>query len=449
MISENFMQQAWRLTGCYNNRRSYPVCTPSNNNTLKATTMKCCFSSFGLLIALLLTTPSAHAENWPAWRGADGRAVSNDRNLPAQWSTSENVIWKTPLPASGNSTPIVWEDRVFITQAIGGGKTRSLICFDRATGKKLWQHDVAYPNKETAHPQNPFCSGSPTTDGTLVYASFGSAGIVACDFSGKKVWSRDLGKLAHIFGPATTPVLYKNLLITHRGPGDPTHIIALNKLTGETMWDTPEVGNNDKLYGSWSTPVFYRVGDRDEFALSMPGQLKGYDPQTGKELWRCAGLGPSNYPDTAVGDGVLLGVSGFRKSMMAVRMGGSGDITKTHRLWHVPLTQQRIGSGIVYQDHLYVANATGIAECIEVKTGKVVWKERLGGNLWGSLFLANEKLYVSNLDGDTHVFAASPQFKLLATNKLEETLYAALAASDGQLFVRTYKHLYCIGKRQP
>jgi outer membrane protein assembly factor BamB len=283
----------------------------------------------------------------------------------------------------------------------------------------------------------------------LVYASFGSAGIVACDFSGKKVWSRDLGKLAHIFGPATTPVLYKNLLITHRGPGDPTHIIALNKLTGETMWDTPEVGNNDKLYGSWSTPVFYRVGDRDEFALSMPGQLKGYDPQTGKELWRCAGLGPSNYPDTAVGDGVLLGVSGFRKSMMAVRMGGSGDITKTHRLWHVPLTQQRIGSGIVYQDHLYVANATGIAECIEVKTGKVVWKERLGGNLWGSLFLANEKLYVSNLDGDTHVFAASPQFKLLATNKLEETLYAALAASDGQLFVRTYKHLYCIGKRQP
>ena len=302
--------------------------------------------------------------------------------------------------------------------------------------------------KETAHRDNPFCSGSPTTDGKLVFASFGSAGVVACDFSGKVVWERDLGPLAHIFGLATTPVLYKNLLLVHRGPGEPTHIVALNKLTGKTKWKTDEVGKNHQLYGSWSTPVIYRVGNRDEFALSMPGELKGYDPLTGKELWKCEGLGPSNYPDTAIGDGVLVGISGFQKSMMAVRMGGRGNITKSHRIWHVPKTQQRIGSGVIKDGYLYVSNAPGICECIKVETGKTVWKNRLGGKLWGSILLASDRMYTSNTNGDVFVLAAGPKFKLIAKNSFGEQIKAAIAASDGQLFVRTYKHLYCIGKRK-
>ena len=396
------------------------------------------------LAASHFTATFTEAENWPAWRGADGRAVSQDPNPPLNWSSTDNVHWKTPLPAPGNSTPIVWEDRVFITQSLGGGKLRGIVCYDRRTGEEQWQQGLPYSNKETTHGQNPPCSGSPTTDGKLVYASFGSAGVLACNFSGKVVWKRNLGKLAHVFGLATTPVLYRDLLIIHRGPGEPTEIIALDKHTGKTVWKTPEVGKNHKLYGSWSTPVIYRAGDRDEFALSMPGELKGYDPLSGKELWRCSGLGPSNYPDTAVGQNVLFGISGFRKSMMAVRMGGRGDITKTHRLWHVPDTQQRVGSGVVHNAHLYVSNATGIAECIDVKTGETVWRQRLGGNLWGSMLLADGKLYVSNLEGQTFIVAASPRFELLGTNSLDETLYAALAVSDGELFIRTYKHLYCI-----
>jgi len=399
--------------------------------------------AFAFLISSLSAT-FVTAENWPAWRGASGQAISPDRNLPLEWSASKNIRWKAPLPEPGNSTPIVWNDRVFITQALAGGTVRSLMCYDRQTGERRWQHDVPYPHAETSHRQNPPCSGSPTTDGSLVYASFNSAGVVACDFSGQEVWSRDLGKLEHVFGLATTPVLYKHLLIIHRGPGDPTNIIALDKLTGETVWVTPETGKNHQVYGSWSTPVIYRSGDHDEFALSMPGELKGYDPLTGEELWRCAGLGPSNYPDTAVGENVLLGISGFNKSMMAVRMGGRGDITQTHRLWHVAKTQQRVGSGVVHEGHLYVANATGIAECIEVQTGKTVWKERLGGNLWGSMLLADGKLYVSNLEGETFIVAAGPQFELLASNSLGEALYGALAASDGEFFVRTHQHLYCI-----
>jgi len=401
-----------------------------------------------LVVTLCVLTQTTLAENWPAWRGAAGIGVSSEKQLPTRFSQSENVVWRAPLPEPGNSTPIVWDDRVFLTCPQDGGKIRSLMCFDRSNGKRLWEHAVAYPQQETAHRDNPFCSGSPTTDGKLVYASFDSAGVVACDFAGKVVWQRDLGKLTHVFGPASTPVLYKHLLIIHRGPGEPTHIIALDKRTGKTVWDTPEKGINDKLYGSWSTPVIYRAGDHDEFALSMPGTLKGYDPLTGKELWKCDGLGPSNYPDTAVGDGVLIGVSGFQKSMLAVRMGGRGDITREQRLWHVERTQQRIGSAVVRDGHLYVSNAPGIAECIEIQTGKTVWKERLGGNLWGSMMLAGDRLYVSNTQGEVFILAASPQYRLIAKNDMQEHIKASLAPSDGQLFVRTYEHLYCLGQRR-
>ncbi|MBI3865528.1 MAG: PQQ-binding-like beta-propeller repeat protein [Planctomycetia bacterium] len=401
----------------------------------------------GVLIASCLGR-SAAAENWPAWRGPLGNGICQETQLPITFSPTENVTWKTPLPQPCNSTPIVWDNRVFVTCPLDGGKIRSLMCFDRASGKELWRHEVPYPDAETIHRDNTFCAGSPTTDGKLVYASFDSAGVVACDFSGKVVWSRNLSKLAHIFGPAATPVLYKHLLIIHRGPGEPTHIVALDKQTGETVWDTPEVGKNHQLYGSWSTPVIYRAGDHDEFALSMPGELKGYDALTGKELWRCEGLGPSNYPDTAIGDAVLIGVSGFNKSMMAVRMGGRGDITKTHRMWHVAETQQRIGSGVVRDGHLYVANAPGIAECIEVASGKTIWKERLGGDLWGSMLLAGDRLYVSNTQGKIFVLAASPKFERIAENDMGEHTKAALTPSDGQLFIRTYENLYCIGERR-
>lgn len=401
-----------------------------------------------LLAGICFCGDGARGDNWPAWRGASGNGVTGERDLPIKFGPLENIHWKVKLPEAGNSTPIIWGDRVFVTCPVDGGKVRCLICFDRENGNELWRKSVAYPAKESAHSDNPFCSGSPTTDGERVYASFDSAGVVACDFSGKTIWERDLGKLTHVFGPASTPVLYKHLLIIHRGPGEPTQIIALDKRSGKTVWQTDESGKNDKLYGSWSTPVIYRAGDHDEFALSMPAELKGYDPLTGKELWRCEGLGPSNYPDTVVADNLLLGISGFRKSMMAVRMGGHGDITKSHRLWYVPETQQRIGTGVVKDGNLYVSNATGIAECIEIQSGKTIWKERLGGNLWGSMLLAGDKLYVANTQGEVFVLAASPKFEVLAKNDMAEHIKAAIAPSDGQLFIRTYQNLYCVGERR-
>ena len=400
-----------------------------------------------LSIAVSLVTTQVFAANWPAWRGPDGTGVSSEKSVPTVWSSSKNVHWKVALPGEGNSAPIVWNDRVFVTCAIDKGKIRSLICFDRNSGKQLWDHKIPFPQKETTHRDNPFCSGSPATDGKHVYASFGSVGVLAYDFDGNFVWHNKLGKLTHVFGQATTPVLYKDLVIVHRGPGEPTHIVALNKTTGKVVWKTDQRAKNHNLYGSWSTPLIHRVGDHDELIVSMPEEIKGFDPNTGKELWRCTGLGTEVYTMPTIGDNLVVGISGHNGPAMAVRPGGTGDVTKSHRLWVTPRNAQRVGSAVIHNGYLYVSNATGIIECIVAKTGKLVWKERVGGTLWGSMLLANGKLYVSNQQGEIFVFDSGPKFNLIAKNEMKEHMKAALSPSDGQLFIRTYKNLYCIGQR--
>ncbi len=242
-------------------------------------------------------------------------------------------------------------------------------------------------------------------------------------------------------------MLYKNLVIVHRGPGEPTHIVALDKTTGKVVWKTDQRAKNHNLYGSWSTPLIHRVGDHDELIVSMPEEIKGFDPNSGKELWRCAGLGTEVYTMPTLGDNLIVGISGHNGPAMAVRPGGTGDVTESHRLWVTPRNAQRVGSGVIHNGYLYVSNATGIVECIEAKTGKLVWKERVGGTLWGSMLLANNNLYVSNQQGEIFVFDSGPKFHLIAKNDMQEHMKAALSPSDGQLFIRTHKTLYCIGQR--
>ena len=407
----------------------------------------CCAILFGIFAAPLL------AENWPAWRGADGSGVSREKNLPLTWSAAKNVRWKVPLPEGCNSTPIVWGHRVFITQGLNGGKRRAVIAFHRDTGKKLWQRELPCAVKETTHRQNPPCSASPITDGQAVYAHLGSSGVVAFDLAGKQLWHRDLGPVLHRWGNGGSPVLYKNLLIIFHGPGTPSKLMALDKRTGKTVWTSQETPINSPIFGSWSTPVILK-GKRDELVFPLPGAkikgngwFKGYDPATGKALWQCDGLGTEIYamPVVAPGGGFVVGISGHNGPTMAVRPGGKGNVTATHLLWRTQQKNpQRVGSGIIAAGRLYLANANGTLDCLNAMTGELHWKERLGGNLWGSMLLAEGRLYLSSFDGNTFVVRAGEKFELLAENKLAEPLYAAPAASQGALFLRTYKHLYCI-----
>jgi outer membrane protein assembly factor BamB len=404
---------------------------------------------------LLLYAGSLRAENWPAWRGADGSGISREQELPLRWSATTNIHWKLPLPEPCNSTPIVWDDRVFLTQGMEGGKRRVLMALDRRTGRELWKCELPCSVEETSHRQNPPCSASPVTDGKTVFVYFASAGVAAYDFDGNRLWHRDIGPVLHKWGNGGSPVLYKDLLILFHGPGVPSTLMALKKSTGETVWKSEEVAINSPIFGSWSTPALVPAGKRDELVMPLPGdeigspgRFKAYDPASGKVLWQCDGLGNEVYamPIVAPGGDLIVGISGHNGPTMAIKVGGSGDVTQSHRVWHSAVQiPQRIGSGIIHDGLLFLSDANGVAECLEARTGESVWKERLGGDLWGSLLLAGDKLYVTNLEGDTFVIRAGRKFEVLEKNSVGEPTYAPLAPSHGELFLRTHQHLFCIG----
>src|SRR5882724_1802262 len=207
--------------------------------------------SYHASVLVLLTTFSAAAGNWPAWRGPEGTGVSTEKDAPLKWSTNENVRWRVELPGAGNSSPIVWGKRVFLTQAAQKEQRRTLMCFDRTTGKLLWQSGVTYAEREPTQENNPYCAGTPATDGKHVFACFGSAGIYAYDFESKEVWHRDLGKLNHMFGNAVSPVLYGDLCIVNFGPDPKARLIALNKKTGEIAWEAepPKPDESERQQG--------------------------------------------------------------------------------------------------------------------------------------------------------------------------------------------------------
>jgi outer membrane protein assembly factor BamB len=414
--------------------------------------------AFSLLsLAFLLCAPIL-AEYWPAWRGPAGTGVSGSTGLPIRWSPTENVRWRAPLPERGNSTPIVWRDRIFVTQALEKQGERNLMCFDRATGKLLWQSGVAYLEKESTHATNPYCSSSPVTDGQRVIAWFGSAGLVCYDFQGKELWRRELGKQAHIWGYGSSPILHGDLCILNFGPGERSFLIALDKRTGETIWQVDEPGgnfgsNSSEWKGSWSTPLVIHTGAREELVVGLPNRATAFDPKTGKELWTCRGLNPLVYTSALWGEGVLVMMGGFNGSSLAVRPGGNGDVTATHRLWQIPKTKQRIGSGVIAGGHIYILDEPGVAGCYELQTGSMVWQERLAGpskelTSWSSMVLAEGKLYVINHGGDTFVLKPGPKFELISANPLGEMTNASLAISDADVFIRTYQALWCIRKAQ-
>jgi outer membrane protein assembly factor BamB len=405
------------------------------------------------------------AANWPSWRGPDGTGVAPGEHPPLRWSAKENVRWKATLPDKGNSSPIVWDNKVFITQALEKESRRTVICFDKRNGKMLWQNGTIYKEPEESHPANPQCAASPVTDGERVVAFFGSAGIYCFDMDGKEIWHRDLGKHHHEWGYAASPIIHGDLCILNFGPGERQFMIALNKKTGKTIWEkeipqskptkrTDGFAGREKggMIGSWSTPLVAHVNGRDELIMSFCDRLGALEPKTGKELWTSEGLNPLVYASPLFGEGVAVGMGGFLGTTIAVKAGGQGDVTATHRLWQTPRTKNRLGSGVIYKGHIYILNSEGIAECLELTTGKNVWTERIKGSgskseSWSSMILAGDHIYITNQGGDTFVLKASPQFEMLATNSIgDEMTNATTAISDDQVFIRTFTSLWCIGE---
>ncbi len=408
-----------------------------------------------LVLAILLsswaTTPAA---NWPQWRGPRGDGISDETDLPTHWNREENVRWRAALPEPGNSTPVVWENRVFVTQPMAGGERRTVICFDRESGTRLWQSGVDAKEMERTHRTNPYCSPSPVCDGERVIAWFGSSGLVAFDLDGDELWSCDLGPVDHVFGYGGSPVLHGDLCFLNFGPGESEFAVAVNKYTGEIVWqwDAPRPnipnprGGDQDVYGMWSTPIIVD----DTVVFCFRDTITAREPQTGLERWICNGVGPQMKASPVAGEGVVVALGGMHSSTVAVRVGGTGNVTDSHVLWRNQQAKSRLGTGVIHEEHLYANRSNGVVECIELRTGMGVWQKRQSGagetnDTWSSLLLADGKIYAINQSADVFVLAASPEYQLIATNSLGEHTNSSIAASQGNLFIRTHDALWCIG----
>ncbi len=420
--------------------------------------------SFTIGLAATFAISSAHAANWPSWRGPNQNNVSPETKFPTRWSKEQNVKWRTPLPDEGNSSPIVWNDTVFVTQAVHDGQRRTVMAFDRNTGRLRWQQGVDYEGKDPRHPTNPHCAASPVTDGERVVASFGSAGIVAFDFSGRQLWKTDLGRQTHEWGQGSSPILHGDAVIVYHGPGEHSALYALDKKSGRKLWTTPLpetqpterfdgfAGKTDGKLGTFSTPLVVKTGSHEEIILAVGNKVRAFAPATGQELWNADGMNPLVYTSPSYGEGTLIVMGGYMGSMMFIRPGGRGDVTGQRLVYERRMKKHVIASPIVKDGHVYVPVTDGLAHCYELATGKLLFEERLPGTggssqMWASANLVGDKLYGVNQSGDTVIWRAAPKFELLATNSIGEPSNSTLAMSNGEIFLRTQKALYCIAEK--
>lgn len=417
------------------------------------------FLGLSLIASFSAIAQLASAADWPCFRGPNHDGTTPETKAPLTWNEKEHVAWRIDLPGSGNSSPIVVGDKVFVAAAMERGAKRGLWCYDRASGKELWKQVVDFTGTEPTHGTNPYAGSTPASDGRHVVVWHSSAGLYCYDLDGKELWRRDLGSFKHIWGYGSSPVIDGQRVYLNAGPGRGSSLFAIELASGKTIWqvDDPNAADDNnpkgttprsKWIGSWSTPLLIKNAGQAQLVVDQPGAVQAYDPADGKVLWRCEGLDSLAYNDTHSDGTYVVAMGGYQGPALGLKLGGSGDITATNRLW---LTEkgnpQRIGSGVIVAGNLYLVNENGIAQCIELSTGKDQWKTRLpgGGKYWTSLVKVGDRLYASSQQGTTTVFVVNAEkLEVLAENKLDEGTNATLAVSRGEIFLKTTNRLYCI-----
>ena len=397
--------------------------------------------------ATMVEVEGEGAKYWTRWRGPSGQGIVSGEYRD-KWSPTEGVKWKVPVPGRGHSSPVIWGDHIFFTTEYDNGARLSMLAFRRSDGKQLWETFVPTGDPEHVYPKNSRASATPVTDGTLVYASFGSHGLAAFDFTGKMVWHNPVGRLNNYHGSAGSPILYENRLYIyqdHKGSSETgAYVGAFDTKTGKEIWKTPRT----ETVG-WGTPVVIRAGDRDELIISSQRKVYAYDPDSGKELWTVSGLSFEVIPTPVVAEGLILCSSGRQGPTIAIRPGGSGDVTETHVAWKSPKGSPFIPSGVVVDGVLYLVNdIQSILTAHDVKTGEVLYQGRLGEAKkegFSASPIANDgKVFFTNDDGETFVLKAGREFNLLHVNSLGEQTLASPALVDGIWYFRTASNLIAI-----
>jgi outer membrane protein assembly factor BamB len=389
------------------------------------------------------------ASYWPRWRGPGGQGVAAGQGYPDTWSDTQNVLWRTAVPGRGHSSPIVWRDQIVLTTGYDDGRV-SVISVGRTDGRKLWETFGPNRTPENLHHKNSHASATPTSDGTRVYASFGNKGIMAVDLNGKLLWHRSLGTFDNYHGTAGSPLLYKDRLIVfqdHAGGSEGgAFIAALDAATGRTLWRTARRGTV-----GWSTPIAIRAFDHDEIIVSSQQRVSAYNPDTGRELWSCGGNLFEVIPTPVVGLGMVFCSSGRAGPTLAIRPGGTGDVTNTHVVWQSPKGSPFVPSPLLYGDQLYLVNdMQSIATSFEAATGKLLWQGRMGvatrEGFSASPVGVDGKVFFTNDEGETFVLEAGREFKLLRVNRLNAQVLASPALVDGRWYFRTGRELLAIGR---
>jgi hypothetical protein len=399
------------------------------------------------------------AGDWTQFRGPGGLGVSDEKGTPVKWSFTDNIAWKAELPGPGSSSPIVVGQRVYLTCYTGYGLEpskgdqkellRHLFCFDRSTGEKLWHKSFEpklpehqYQGEGSYHG---YAASTPASDGERLYVFFGKSGVFCFDLDGQQLWQASVGDGTHGWGSGCSPVLFENLLLVNASV-ESGSLVALNKLTGKEAWKAGGIRS------SWNTPLLVNAKSRREVVVSTEGRLLSFDPADGKPLWNADGIHRYVCPSVVAHDDVVYAIGGGHTSL-AVRVGGSGDVTQSHGVWRKS-KGSNVGSPVYLDGHLYWANDSGgIVCCQNASTGDVVFEKRLepnAGTIWSSVVLADGKIYIVSQSKGTYVVAAKPEYELLAHNTFaddDSRTNASPAVHNGQLLLRTDRNLYCIGAK--
>lgn len=393
------------------------------------------------MTALLL---AALLQDWPGWRGPKGDGTSTEERFPVKWTATEGVAWKTPLPGKGHSSPVIWGDRIFLTACLEPDGQRKLLCLDRKDGRLLWERTVLTSPLEKKHNLNSFASSTPVTDGRLLWVAFLDKPMfrVFCyDLEGTLKWETSPGEFHSVHGFCSSPVLYKDTVIFNGDQDAEAYIVALDQATGTERWriDRP---NRTRSY---VPPVVFEAGGRLQLVLSGSKCIASYEPGTGKQIWLIDGPTEQYVASVVCTRDVFFVTGGFPKHFITgIRPDGTGNVTATHKLWEHTDGVSYVPSPVAWEDNFYIVSDDGIASCLDAKTGKRHWKERLGAHHSASPVAAGGHLYFTDDAGVTYVLKAGNAFEVVAKNALGEPVYASPALSRGRLYLRTERHLVCI-----
>lgn len=408
------------------------------------------------VVLWLSISQSALAENWVRFRGPNGQGISSEQNLPLRWSAEENVAWKTPIPGIAWSSPIVFEDRVFLTTATEEGVSCRVICVDRRSGEVQWNTEVHRQVPGPKRQQNSYATPTPVTDGKRVYAVFYDGTAVAVDFEGKRVWKNSEVKFHSLHGLGASPVLSGDQIIMPfdgsspdektvgwKVPWEQAVVVAFDTADGTIRWK----GQRGPSRVGHVTPIL--INDGAAIVSAGGDKVQAFDTESGKRIWSIYSQGEGVTPSPVLGEGIIFTSSGFEEpTIRAIRLGGRGDVTKTHIAWEQKRGVPVLASPLYVPPHLYTITRDNILHCIDAATGDVVWVERLRGAYSASPVLAEGRIYIMSEEGVTIVLKPGAKYDEIARNTLEEGCLASMAVSQGQFFIRSANNLFCIGTSQ-